>query len=154
LLIETTRASRQRPLASLSFVCGDNNNNCGWLNTNRQTPKSVSSAPQKRVRDYPYWKLSIFHASSNRVLVDLKAKETDRLNGVGSAAPPAAKPISVALATTSITDLQSEMDAKGLGDASRVRRLVDLHCITDSQITVMKADDRDRSKILLKSNMI
>jgi hypothetical protein len=67
---------------------------------------------------------------------------------------PEAKPISVALATTSITDLQSEMDAKGLGDASRVRRLVDLHSITDSQITDMNADDRDRSKILLKSNMI
>jgi hypothetical protein len=30
-------------------------------------------------------------ASSNRVLVDLKAKETDRLNGVGSAAPPATR---------------------------------------------------------------
>jgi hypothetical protein len=113
---------------------------------------------EKRVTDGPgdvsLLEVEDLQARSNRVLVDLKAKETDRLNGVGSAPPPAAKPISVTLATTPITDLQSELDAKGLGDchgilhASGVRRLIDLQTITDSQITDMKADDRARSKIL------
>lgn len=55
---------------------------------------------EKRVRDGPgsvsLLEVEELQARSNRVLVDMKAKETDRLNGVGSAAPPAAMPIAAA----------------------------------------------------------
>jgi hypothetical protein len=55
---------------------------------------------EKRARDGPgsvsLLEIEDLQARSNRVLVDMKAKETDRVNGVGSAAPPAAMPFAAA----------------------------------------------------------
>jgi hypothetical protein len=52
---------------------------------------------EKRVRDGPgsvsLLDVEDLQARSSRVIVDMHAKETDRLNGVGSAAPSAAKSI-------------------------------------------------------------
>jgi hypothetical protein len=100
---------------------------------------------EKRDRDGPgsvsLLEVQELQARSDRVLVDLKNARKETLS---TAATTAAM----------VTDLQRELDAKGLGDchgilhASGVRRLVDLQSLTDSQITDMKADDRDRSKLL------